>query len=89
MGEQTAAHFTFGVIIVKAQELFLVQYQEIVQAAGSQIRIDITHDLLRLLCLHIITEQSVTIGIVQDVTVSGHHIIITAVGQCRGKLYSF
>ena len=25
-------------------------------------------------------------GIVQDVTVSGHHIIITAAGQCRGKL---
>ena len=89
MSEQTAAYFAFVVIIIEAQEPLLVQYQEIVQAAGSQIRIDITHDLLRFLCLHIITEQAVTIGIVQDVTVSGHHIIITAVGQCRGKLYSF
>ena len=84
MGEQTAAHSAFVVIIVESQKLFLVQYQEIVQAAGSQIRIDITHDLLRLLSLHIITEQSVTIGIVQDVAVAGHHIVITAVGQCRG-----
>lgn len=35
VGEQTAAYFAFVVIIVKAQELFLVQYQEIVQAAGQ------------------------------------------------------